>query len=1149
MIKWVNHLFSYKRIIMKKISSILLLSIFVLFWYTHAEEFSQEMQEAYEFSYENNITTIDDIKKANINWWLTRIAMAKMLSNYAINVLGRVPDTSKIPNFKDVSAKLNADYDNGVTLAYQLWIMWIWIDKFRPFDLVTRAEFGTAFSRVLFWNIYNQDWKEYYKRHLQALKSAWIMNQIDKPHQWEVRWFVMIMLFRSDKSYRHWNWNSNWNWNNQNNNPVVKPNQNNNKTWDNKSTTWNNQNQTTVWNTSNKTSSWWWGGWGWWWGGWGWWWGGWGWWSNGWSGWDNNKIDWDLTINMVPSLDDNPESISIWYDSIAWKIIITPTKATEDWLEVRNITLMLDDLYTATSQDIESIWLWDNKKYDGLDWIKTDIQSIWGDWTVTLTFNENVNFWKQDNHFYIWVKTKSTAIEWATLDILVKWIDSNIKNVINNASEKRSWIQGRGFYTVLQNLWCENQWLIELGCEIDYELYCPSRYIQKCNYVRSGQAVSEFSNTLEDITLYSNSYYWYDNDNLDENIFYGNQKNILIASGKTNVQTNKKLTFTVKDDISTNTINSMTLMIWNRGYNWSKSINSGEVNFTFTDVVINNDEDFKFYITLPSSLSNITWNLEFSIIDNKIPWFNFRKIILKGDIFEVIERNTPNFLTINKNEKTTEIIYDGVIRFEDDLTVDKLELIYSDNNSDMYHDERIFHIFFNDIEVFNSEEMEIIEWYTNYHPKIDWFRINKWEPINLRIVEDLLITDELHGSSTSFNLTYDWQANNWFRYSMSVNAADIKFESNNQNTLAKDTKYTRNTCYNSGYRYNNCDKNNKIVIFSWNYSATDDITLKSFSINHLLWSKLDKLGFNFYLYINDNLVGTYDMDDINETQVLSNIPINSSGTSIKLLAEPTIYDEAYRFLWSITFGREKQNWTTWKDNATTEITKSVDSNVNVDYLDGFKDNVYIRMNQYTIGWFIPTPNNSTNSSVGIVKFKLSWTANIDINEVKLQNEEVPYDGEYYVYKWGCPYGGCQFRINSKTIGSVIFSDLIVNGIPRDNISYTTYFIDEGLAVLSFETQNHNDYNTTFKTAKSIWWNVTINNLKIYANWNDTPIYQDIWEVGSYVSVNSTSTDQVIDKISYDVITNSWTETIVIEKSVVPDFFKDKFGEERVVTKF
>ena len=44
-----------------------------------------------------------------------------MLSQYAINVLGKTPDTTKVvPAFPDVTAQMDADYNNGVTLAYQL---------------------------------------------------------------------------------------------------------------------------------------------------------------------------------------------------------------------------------------------------------------------------------------------------------------------------------------------------------------------------------------------------------------------------------------------------------------------------------------------------------------------------------------------------------------------------------------------------------------------------------------------------------------------------------------------------------------------------------------------------------------------------------------------------------------------------------------------------------------------------------------------------------------------------------------------------------------------------------------------------------------------------------------------------------------------
>ena len=129
---------------------------------------------------------------------LTRIAMAKMLSYYAINVLWEKPDESRINKFNDVTEELDKKYDNGVTLAYQLWIMWINMsdNMFRPNDKVNRWEFGTALSRMLFGIA---DWdKIYHEPHLKKLKEEWIITN-DDPHLQEIRWYVMIMLMRSAK--------------------------------------------------------------------------------------------------------------------------------------------------------------------------------------------------------------------------------------------------------------------------------------------------------------------------------------------------------------------------------------------------------------------------------------------------------------------------------------------------------------------------------------------------------------------------------------------------------------------------------------------------------------------------------------------------------------------------------------------------------------------------------------------------------------------------------------------------------------------------------------------------------------------------------------------------------------------------------------
>lgn len=159
--------------------------------------YSTEEKQAYNYAHKNGITTMDSIDKANMWWNLTRIAMAKMLSQYAINILGKEPANTIVPDFPDVDAKLNEDYNDGVSLAYQFGIMWIWIDKFRPYDEVTRAEFGTALSRMLYWL---EDGNPYYSTHLAKLKKEWIISN-DNPTLKELRWYVMLMLMRCNSNY------------------------------------------------------------------------------------------------------------------------------------------------------------------------------------------------------------------------------------------------------------------------------------------------------------------------------------------------------------------------------------------------------------------------------------------------------------------------------------------------------------------------------------------------------------------------------------------------------------------------------------------------------------------------------------------------------------------------------------------------------------------------------------------------------------------------------------------------------------------------------------------------------------------------------------------------------------------------------------
>ena len=158
------------------------------------EKYWLEQIKAYYWALNNWMTTQQTVKSANLWWYITREEMAKMISNYAINILWKTPNTSKSCYFID--SNINPDLVQYVTKSCQLWLMGQWVTSFRPKDSVSRAEFWTVLSRALRWDKYEW-WSTYYENHLKALKSEWIMNKIDIPMSKEIRWYVMLMLMRS----------------------------------------------------------------------------------------------------------------------------------------------------------------------------------------------------------------------------------------------------------------------------------------------------------------------------------------------------------------------------------------------------------------------------------------------------------------------------------------------------------------------------------------------------------------------------------------------------------------------------------------------------------------------------------------------------------------------------------------------------------------------------------------------------------------------------------------------------------------------------------------------------------------------------------------------------------------------------------------
>ena len=162
--------------------------------------FSEEQNQAYLWACGKDITTIRAISGARLDQPLTRAELAKMMSVYVTKVLGKQPVLTGVVQYPDVDSKMGdlADY---IQLAYQLQIMGIHHDGtslsyFEPNKFVTRAEFATVFSRVLYGAKYNQDGEGWANGHLNALKEAGILKNIT-PNMLELRGRVLLMLQRS----------------------------------------------------------------------------------------------------------------------------------------------------------------------------------------------------------------------------------------------------------------------------------------------------------------------------------------------------------------------------------------------------------------------------------------------------------------------------------------------------------------------------------------------------------------------------------------------------------------------------------------------------------------------------------------------------------------------------------------------------------------------------------------------------------------------------------------------------------------------------------------------------------------------------------------------------------------------------------------
>ena len=168
-------------------------------------DYTNELNQAYDFAYSFNITTINPCTQVRMYDTLIRKDMAKMMVNFALKVLNRQDiyvDNSNCENYTDISSE-TPDMKIYIETACKLGLMGLDSDgvtplsSFNPYGIVTRAQFGTVLSRILRGTDNSAHGSApYYQQHLSALKQAGIMNNINNPKMKEVRGRVFIMMNR-----------------------------------------------------------------------------------------------------------------------------------------------------------------------------------------------------------------------------------------------------------------------------------------------------------------------------------------------------------------------------------------------------------------------------------------------------------------------------------------------------------------------------------------------------------------------------------------------------------------------------------------------------------------------------------------------------------------------------------------------------------------------------------------------------------------------------------------------------------------------------------------------------------------------------------------------------------------------------------------
>lgn len=169
--------------------------------------YDEELVEAYVFARKLGMTTMMDISQAELYTPLPRKQLAKFLTEFTTKLLSRVPNMNEICVFSDVSQE-SQEMQNYMTMSCKLNVMGMQPNGedpdvlFNPNRIVTRAEFATAMSRVIYNNAIRGTEACFYCNHLEQLRKDNIVTKVDVPFQEELRWHVMLMMYRAYQQLR-----------------------------------------------------------------------------------------------------------------------------------------------------------------------------------------------------------------------------------------------------------------------------------------------------------------------------------------------------------------------------------------------------------------------------------------------------------------------------------------------------------------------------------------------------------------------------------------------------------------------------------------------------------------------------------------------------------------------------------------------------------------------------------------------------------------------------------------------------------------------------------------------------------------------------------------------------------------------------------